>query len=212
MKTVQIMEREFMGSVVRQNHKTKFFNATDLVKVGNKYRENSGLSKKDLFQYFDNPSTKEFVKKIMVKEKVADVKQTKRGKNGGTWVHPLIIIDLAMWLSPDFKYEALKWIEDSLLEFRDNSGNSYNKMSSALHRTYEFKEVHYLIKEVAKRIKQVVGAEDWNTATEKQLKDRDKIHNNIIYACKFGVALKKNVRMAIEDVYPDYLKNLREVC
>jgi len=29
---------------------------------------------------------------------------------------------------------------------------------------------------------------------------------------KTSVALKKNVRMAIEDVYPDYLKNLREVC
>lgn len=211
MKTNQVMERKFMGSVVRQNHKDKFFNATDLVKIGNKYRENIGLSKKDLYQYFDNPSTKEFIKKIMKKENVADVKQTKRGKSGGTWVHPLIIIDIAMWLSPDFKYEALKWIEDKLTESRDYSGDSYKAMSSALHKTYEFKEVHYLIKEVAKRIKQVIGVEDWNTATEKQLKDRDKIHNNIIYGCKFGVALKKNVRMAIEDVYPDYLKNLREV-
>ncbi len=205
------MERDFMGSIVRQNHKTTFFNANDVLLIGNEYRVNQGMSKKDLYRYFENEETKVFIKKIMEKENIVHVKEVKKGRYGGTWVHPLIIIDIAMWVSPDFKYEALKWVEDKLTQNRDESGDSYKRMFSALHKAYEFKEVHYLIKEVAKRIKQIVGAEDWNTATEKQLKDRDKIHNNIIYGCKFGVALKKNVRMAIEDVYPDYLKNLREL-
>lgn len=209
MKTPQIMERKFMGAVIRQNHKTTFFNANDLVKVGNEYRDNQGLSKKDLFRYFDISETKDFIKKIMERENVVHVKEVKKGRNGGTWVHPLLIIDLAMWMCPDFKYEALKWLEDSLLKSRDNSGESYKKMSSALHRSYKFSEVHFIISEVAKRIKQVIGVEEWNSASELQLENRDKIHNNIIYGCKFGIELKKNVRTAIEDVYPDYLRNLR---
>ena len=208
MKTEQIMERSFMGSIVRQNHKNGFFNATDLVKIGNEYRRNKGLSNKDLFQYFKTSETKEFIEIIMKKEETVHLKEVRKGSKGGTWVHPLIIIDIAMWLNPDFKYQALKWLEDSLIESRDNSGDSYKKMSSALYENYDYNKIHFKIKEVAKRIKQVVGVSDWNSATEEQLNNRDKIHNNIIYGCKLGLDIKKVIRTAIEDVYPNYLENL----
>ena len=36
-----------------------------------------------------------------------------RGKyNGGTWMHPMLFIDFAMWINPSFKYDVLKFVYD----------------------------------------------------------------------------------------------------
>lgn len=37
----------------------------------------------------------------------SQVLEVKRGKGGGAWVHPLVAIELAGWLSPDFKIHVL---------------------------------------------------------------------------------------------------------
>lgn len=202
------MERKFLGGIVRQNHLNGFFNATDLVKIGNENRKNVGLKEKDLFRYFSNSETKNFMQQITKEEDTVFLKDVKKGKNGGTWVHPLIIIDIAMWLNPEFKYKALSWLKDNLIQNRDDSGESYKKMSGVLYEKFEYNKIHFLIKEIAKRIKQVVGVENWNEASEYQLKNRDKIHNNIIYGTKLGSDVKIIVKTAIEDIYPNYLENL----
>lgn len=36
-----------------------------------------------------------------------EVIRTRRGKYGGTWVHPYIFLDFAVWLSPVFKMWAM---------------------------------------------------------------------------------------------------------
>ena len=54
------------------------------------------------------------------------------------------------------------------------------------------------IKEVANNIKETCKIEDWQNATEKQLKLRDKIHDNIALLCD---VLKRNddaVRIGIK--------------
>lgn len=51
MKTAVIMTREIMGCEVRQNHKTKMFNANDLHKLGNEHRKVLGLGAKQLQAY-----------------------------------------------------------------------------------------------------------------------------------------------------------------
>ena len=81
-------------------------------------------------------------------------------------------------------------------------------MSKALYSKFKFSESVFMVQEVAKRIKQVVNVEDWNNASEQQLKNRDKIHNNIILLSKSDIDIKKVIRLAIEDIYPNYLKGL----
>ena len=51
----------------------------------------------------------------------------KRGKNGGTWMHPYLFIDFAMFLSAEFKLQCIKWLHDNLLILRDEtrSRNSF---------------------------------------------------------------------------------------
>ena len=68
MKTTQIMERPFRDGTIRQNHKTGWFNATDLLRVGNQYREQIGLNKKAIADYLKNDSTKEYIKEILERE------------------------------------------------------------------------------------------------------------------------------------------------
>ena len=143
MKTAQIMMRPFKDGIIRQNHKTAWFNATDLIKIANKYRTQIGLKEKLIKDYFKTDSTNEFIKEILDRENVSEAYSSKKGKNGGTWVHPLLLIDIAMWLSPEFKYDAMSWLQDELLGLRDESGESYKKSFNTCNVSVQGKENSY---------------------------------------------------------------------
>ena len=138
MKTSKIMQRKLMGYEVRQNHKTEMLNANDLHKAGNGVREINGMTKKQMAAYFNLDSTNELIKEICVVDgiRLDEVKKSTRGKMGGTWVHPILFIDMAMWYSPELKVRILKWVQDGLLMARDSSGNSFKEMNSALTRAF----------------------------------------------------------------------------
>lgn len=56
-----------------------------------------------------------------------------RGKNGGTWMHPILFIDFAMWINPSFKYDVLKFVYDELIKFRNLAGDAYPRMCAAVY-------------------------------------------------------------------------------
>lgn len=186
MKTPVIMEREIMGVTVRQNHKTKMFNANDLHKLASHHRKAEGLPARQIGQYFDLDSTQELMREVCLTEviKLEDVKKSARGKNGGTWIHPIIFIDMAMWYSPKLKVRIINWVLDGLMELRDESGESFKRMNSTLSRTYpkEFDSPLAFIK-VSKAIAEAcnVGSGDdkWQRATKEQLELRTSIQENI---------------------------------
>lgn len=56
--------------------------------------------------FIKTPMTKEFLESIenQTQENLSLLKKVCRGKdNKGTWVHPAIFVDIAMWLNPEFK-------------------------------------------------------------------------------------------------------------
>jgi len=205
MKTEQIMVRTFRDGEIRQNHKTNWFNATDLIKLGNEYRSQIGLKPRLIADYFKTDNTKEFVKIILDRENLTKAYETKKGKNGGTWVHPLILVDIAMWLNPDFKYDALKWVNDELTKNRDLSGDSYKKLASYIKSRDDIPiaKIGIILPKIAKYIKQCLKVDDWNKATEKQLKQRDEIHKNFIMLCKANVELNIALKLATETAIND---------
>ncbi len=105
MKTQQIMERPFCGSIIRQNHKTGFLNLNDLAQAGDKIRLEAGLPQKHLASYFQTNETKEFLKAISLEEgiPVGELKTVKRGRSGGTYAHPLVFLDVAIWYDQSLK-------------------------------------------------------------------------------------------------------------
>ena len=195
------MMRPFKDGTIRQNHKTGWFNATDLIKIANNYRAQIGKKEKLIKDYFKTDSTIDFIKEILDRENISQAYISKKGKNGGTWVHPLLLIDIAMWLSPEFKYDAMKWLEDELIKNRDASGNSYKKMTSSVmqYMGSDVARAGIAIPKIAKAIKMNLGVDDWNAATQNQLKQRDEIQKNISMLLKAGIEINKACYISISE-------------
>lgn len=117
MKTNQIMVRPMGCFSVEQRTKDAFFNATALLKQWNK----TANSERKLDNYFASEKTKTFIQTIMERENLNTPKLVylkSRGKKGGTWMHPMLFIDFAMWIDPEFKYDVLKFVYDQMIAFR----------------------------------------------------------------------------------------------
>ena len=179
MKTEIIMKRNLLGFEIKQKSKCEYLSATDLIKAGNAYRITHHLSLFNLSSFLKSDNTKEFINELEHQEGKKII-VTSRGKHSNTWVHPYLFIKIALAMNPKLEVKVIKWLYDYLLKYRNESGDSYKKMTGALYKTS--KNVYTFPKEItliAKKIKESINIEDWNQATEKQLKLRDKIHNNI---------------------------------
>lgn len=134
MKTNQIMVRPMGDFKVTQRTKDGFFNATELLKQWNK---KSGM-KKEVTKFLDLDSTSELIRVIMERENLhtqdsAYVKsRASRGDNAGTWMHPILFIDFAMWINPSFKYDVIKFVYDEMIRYRNEAGDAYRELSSAI--------------------------------------------------------------------------------
>ena len=176
------MKRHTLGEIISQKSKSGFFSATELERAGNKWRVMNDLPFMKLNSYFSNRANKEFI--LELEAKYGKVKTDGRGKGNHTWVHPMLFIDIALWIDPKMKVEVYAWLMDNLLLFRNDSGESYKKMTGALYRVAKNKtKFPQNIQLVASRIRLECGVKDWNEATENQLKLRDRMHEFISFAC-----------------------------
>lgn len=153
MKTNQNMIRKMGNFEVIQRTKDGFFNATSLLKQWNEFvrsvnlnaanfdqiNENSNggnsphLKEKDIKEFFSNKVTQEYIVVILSKENLSNknsVYTASRGNKGGTWMHPMLFIDFAMWLNPYFKYDVLRFVADEMIKYRNLAGDSYKTLAS----------------------------------------------------------------------------------
>jgi len=179
MLTEVIMKRKLFDSEISQKSKSEFFSATDLVKAGNKWRMLNGLQAFNDSHFFSKKETKEFMASLESKFK-EPVRIIARGRGTHTWIHPYLFIDMALAINPELKIEVYGWLFDYLIKYRNESGDSYKRMAGALYTNQGNKQAFPgYIQGVAKKIKIACGVEDWNTASQEQLKMRDKIHDSI---------------------------------
>lgn len=186
MKTRVFMKRELMGLPVRQDSKTGMFNANDIHEIGNRHRKAAGLSEKQLAAYFNLGSTTELIDAVCFEDNLTsdDVKVSRRGKNGGTWLHPVLFVDIAMWYSPTLKVRILRWVIDGLLSARLESGGSFKEMNKVLTKYFprEFDSpLAYMqaANQVANACLVGTQKDKWQKASEDQLKLRNKIQENV---------------------------------
>ena len=123
-----------------QRSKDGFFNATALIKAWN---GQEGVPQRKIDNYFMSEKTNEFIKTIMKKENLNTPKMVylkTRGKyGGGTWMHPMLFIDFAMWINPSFRYDVLKFVGDQMIEYRKQAGDAYKALSSAVSKIVDDK-------------------------------------------------------------------------
>jgi hypothetical protein len=140
---------------VKQRTSDGFFNFTDLVKQWN---QATGQNKR-IEHYFENASTKEFLKALFIdnyespekrgfktielsdsyeltKEDLKTLYVTARGgkgeNRGATWMTPIMYIDACMWLNPAFKVKVIKFVYDEMIRYRHEAGDEYRKLGSAI--------------------------------------------------------------------------------
>lgn len=136
MKTNQVMTRQMGDFRVIQRTKDGKFNATMLLKQWN---EANG-TKKEMKDYFDNKSTKEFVEALVKEDNLHGdnypyVKsKASRGENAGTWLNPIMFIDFCMWINPAFKVKVLKFVSDQMIKYRNEAGDAYRELSAAVQK------------------------------------------------------------------------------
>ncbi len=206
MKTEVIMYRPFIGSNVRQLHKCGYLCATDITEIYNQIRITEGKAYKEPSDYFKNQSTIEFMQELCnelnlnekskagnspVCFKPSDLKKVFRGKNNkGTWLHPYLFTDYAMWLSPKFRAKVVIWVSDNLLFLRDSGGDAFKRVNRKLDMKFDIGSKYWEYAKVAKlTAMRVLGNEtpdQWNFANREQLHERDCFLYKLEYAAEYG--------------------------
>lgn len=187
MKTNQIMTRQLDKFIVYQRTCDGMFNATSLL---NQWNEYTG-QQKQIVHYTENKSTEETIQALLkdlgFKERNSVLLQS-RGKNGGTWLHPYLFIDFAMWINPIFKVKVLKFVYDELISLRHDAGDGYKELSSAIASLPDVK--HDTYSKVATAVNYIVFNEHKedlrNNATIEQLKLISDIQKNLVYGITMG--------------------------
>lgn len=158
MKTNQVMIRPMGDFKVSQRTKDGFFNATELMRQWN---EKSGM-KKEVTKFLELQSTSELVKVIMERENLHTQDSTyvksraSRGDNAGTWMHPILFVDFAMWINPKFKYDVIKFVYDEMIKFRNLAGDAYPTMCRAVCSILPGDLFQRKIKDLAKSLNIIV--------------------------------------------------------
>ena len=183
MKTEVVMKRPLFGMEVSQKSKSEMLSGTDLVKAGNKWRRANEMSDFNLSQWLKLAGTSEFISELE-KKYDGEVLIKGRGRSAHTWMHPLLFIDCALAISPKLKIETYEWLFDSLLKYRNDSGDSYNKMVGSLYGRWSDKKTFpKFIQQVARDIRTLCNTEDWQRASEQKLKVRYELQNEIALLC-----------------------------
>ena len=165
MITNNIMKRPLANFTVEQRTKDGYFNLTDLLSKWN----NSNDTKKELKDYLGNKATQEFMKALCEEENINGEKSpylASRGKNGGTWAHPLMFLDFAMWLNPAFKVKVLKFVSDQMLTYRNEAGDAYKELASAMGKICSPQQMKHYMPILGKGINYIV-----TNKHEKQLRN-----------------------------------------
>jgi len=183
MKTNQNMLRRIGEFEVYQRTKDGMFNATSLLKQWNK-----GERGKEVNGFLKTNPTQEFIESLSKSENLNtnEIVLTTKGKNGGTWMHPYLFIDFAMWINPSFKLQVIKFVHDQLIEFRHGAGDNYRELSSAVMR---LDNINY--PNMARGLNYIVfGKHDKElrqNATEKQLEELQNLQKNLAFSVNTGL-------------------------
>jgi len=138
------------------------------------------------------------------KDDLKMVIQTSKGNKGGTWVHPLMFVDFAMWLNPKLKVRVLKFLQDELISLRDIAGDNYKVLTAAVSLFKDDKNYA----QVAVALNHIVFHNHYEgirqNATVEQLRELKDIQSNLAFAIRMGYI--KNFPSLIEEMRRMYIE------
>lgn len=160
-----------IGAGFIQRRKDMYFSANEIINIHNEKHENAHVQ---LNNYKNSNKTLEYIE-LLQAEGIEKPIISSRGKNGGTWMHPKLFIDFAMWVSVEFKSIVIDYVLDGLIMSRTEAGDYYNEMCAQILKThidyYGKKPNPSLYISEARMIRELLGfnKKDRNEMTEKEL-------------------------------------------
>lgn len=121
-----------------------FFDGNDLL---NQWNSTMGNKRRRLSEFMDSPKTKEFIEALIIDEshrRKTDIGENQllikvKGRNtkdGRTpdkvWLNPILFIKLAMWINPAFEVQVIRFVYDSMIQYRNDAGDAYRKLASSV--------------------------------------------------------------------------------
>lgn len=209
MKTNVVMIRKMGNFDISQRTKDSMFSATELLSQWNKSIGASGRKGKRIDDFLNLESTKQFLE--VLNEEILNTDDSRylkthiseRGKNGGTWMHPFLFIDFAMWINPKFKLSVIKFVYDQLIQQRNDAGDNYISLSASgvKLKGYDFREVAIAMQWIVFNKK---AKNQRQTATEQQLQELNKLQSDLAFLIDNGYITSYN--QLIEDMRKMYNK------
>lgn len=105
MKTNQVMDsidREFLGINIRQRTKDSFFSLKDISLVLDRWCYENNKPRFTPADYFKTKQAKELIEAIK-ETKDCEPYIRSRGRGADSWIHPHVMIDILLWVNPQFK-------------------------------------------------------------------------------------------------------------
>ncbi len=109
-----------------------FINATELCKAGNK----------KFNHWYELQTTKKIITELedeILNTGIPVFKSviSEKGKNGGSWIHPDLAVQLAQWISPQFAIKVSRWTRELMMTGKVELGNE--KSNKELEYLYQEK-------------------------------------------------------------------------
>ena len=212
MKTNQIMTRPMGSFHVEQRTKDGFFNATDLLKQWNSNTQNSGeLKQKTIAHYFENSATEEFMNALMTEEgftcrnSVYVKSKARADRGGGTWMHPIMFIDFAMWLNPAFKVKVIKFVYDEMIRYRNEAGDAYRELSSAVNSIVSSAFMAQAMRKIGEALNWVVFGQH-----ERMLRNKNGSEESMRELFELERRVAENIKDGLIRTYDDVIRFLRK--
>jgi hypothetical protein len=185
----RVIVKPYDNPIRLQRSDDGYFNATVLL---NEFNELNSFKPKKLEDFKKLKETKELTEYLLVNN-IAEKKAICTSLKG-TWMHPFVFIDFAMWLSVEFKVKVLEWVYDGLITSRNDAGDYYKEMCTELlnQRNVLQKETsffHYI--QEAKMLKDLAGIDNRNEANETSLNMLNTLQKANIKLLKQGLAKEK---------------------
>ena len=159
METTVVLSRKMGDYAVTQRTKDGYFDGNELLRQWNA----SNDKKKTVDDFLSLSNTKEFIDELSLTDdcRKADnqVFMKSKGKmtiNGRThdkiWMHPYLFIKFSMWINPRFEVAVIKFVYDELIKFRNEAGDAYKELASAIVKITPKKEIPTAMTKIAQAL------------------------------------------------------------
>lgn len=205
MKTNQVLTRQMGDFFVYQRTSDGMFSATELI---NQWNRHSG-QQKQMSHYTDNSSTNEFIGALLSEENLKErnsVLIKTRGKNGGTWMHPLLFIDFAMWINPSFKVKVLKFVYDQLIKYRNEAGDTYKEMAAQIASISKKADIATNISSIAAALNHIVYGRH-----ERDLRNKEAEESTMNELLRLQIKVSELIKEGFIKNYDQLINYLRKI-